>query len=78
MSGYYRDPNRNCRVPLARSDEPRDLGPAGSGSITRDGYEVRATRPRVPDYPDLVSPERARTIEDTFRQYDGMMDFDDD
>lgn len=71
MAGY-RDPNRNCRVPFARPDEPRDLGPAGTGDIARDGYALVATRPRVPDYPDYVPPARARNIEEVYRQYEGM------
>ena len=55
-------------------------GPGVSGTIVvaRDiahaGYEVRARRPRVAGYPDLVSPDRARTIEDTVREYDGFFD----
>ncbi len=72
----YDDANRNCRAPLPRPDEPRHLGPADTGSIARDGYAVRARRPRVDGYPDLVSPERAKTIEDTVREYDGLMDMD--
>lgn len=73
---HYNDPNRNCRAPLPRPDEPRDLGPADTGNAYRDGYFVRARRPRVDGYPDLVAPERARTIEDTVREYDGLMDYD--
>jgi hypothetical protein len=76
MAGY-RDPNRNCRAPFARPDETRDLYPAETGDISRDGYTVHARRPRVPDYPMFVSPDRARNIEEVFREYDGMMDFDD-
>jgi hypothetical protein len=73
----YRDPNRNSRVPHARPDEPRDLGPPDTGSIMHDGYEVRGRKPRVPDYPGYASPERAASIEQTFREYDGLMDYDD-
>tara|TARA_R110000868_G_C10889876_1_gene763511 strand:- start:1162 stop:1383 length:222 start_codon:yes stop_codon:yes gene_type:complete len=71
---HYGDPNRNWRAPFARPDEPRELGPADARDIAHAGYEVRARRPRVAGYPDLVSPDRARTIEDTVREYDGFFD----
>jgi hypothetical protein len=73
----YDNPNRNIRPRLPRPDEPRELGPADTGSIARDGYEVRVRRPRAPGYPDLVSPERAKNIEDIMREYDGPMGYDD-
>lgn len=74
----YRDPNRNTRAPFARADEPRDLGPSGTGDVMRDGYAVIARTPRLPDYPDYVSPSRAKQIEDTYRQFSEveMIDFD--
>lgn len=72
------DANRNTRAPLPRPDDPRDLGPTGTGNIARDGYSVLVRRPRVPGYPDYVAPERAAEIEDIVRAYDGPMAYDDD
>ena len=70
------DANRNIRAPLPRPDEPREYV-SNTGSIARDGYEVRCRRPRIPGYFDHVSPERARNMEDIVREYDGPM-MDDD
>lgn len=69
----YDDPNRPERHRLPRSDEPRMLGPADSGDLAQDGYWVRARRPRVAGYPDLVSPERASRIEGIVSDFDDMM-----
>lgn len=74
----YGDPNRPTRAALPRPDEPRDLGPAATGNIARDGYSLVARRPRVDGYPDYVTPERASEIESIVRGYDGVMDTYDD
>lgn len=70
------DPNKPCRVPFARPDEPRDMGPSATGNVFRDGYSLVARRPRVDGYPDYVTPERASEIESIVRSYDGV-DYDD-
>ncbi len=69
----YDDPNRPERHRLPRADEPRMLGPSGSGDAAEDGYWVRARRPRVAGYPGLVSPDRADRIESMVADYDDLM-----
>jgi hypothetical protein len=70
----YDNPNRPTRTAVLRPEKDmRDLNSPATGNTMLDGYTVYSRRPRVPGYPDYVSPDRAEGIEDIVRQYDGPM-----
>lgn len=72
---HFDDDNRPIRVPLARPDEPRHMGSAGT--LAKGGYETIARRPRIAGYHDLVEPERAARIEGIVQGFEDSMIYDD-
>lgn len=62
-----RDPNKERTVVLR--DGPRHLETGGTGNAGKDGYSVRARRPRARGFDEIVSPERADRIEGFEREF---------
>lgn len=70
MAMFWNNPNRPETVACPRPDEGREPVPPETGVAARDGYVVLGRKPRLADYPDYVSPDRAAELEGIARMYD--------
>lgn len=64
---FGRDRNKERTVVLR--DGPRYLDAGGTGDAGKDGYSVRARRPRAEGFNEIVSLERADRIEEFEREF---------
>lgn len=70
MAMFFHNPNRPERVACPRPDEGREPVPPESGVAARDGYTVLGRKPRLADYPEYLSPDRAAEVESIVREFD--------